>query len=310
MKRFLVLALTLVPLAACNPFGGPADPVAEDAQESSRAETRNVVYRGTLLPLGASIYMEGTHRLTLEDGRFILLEANGLLLDEYLNREVEVFGTTRATVEGGGIIMRVERVAELAASSAASSEAAVSSDALSSSAVASSAPAAPASRAPAPASVAPPSSAPVASSQAPVGEVASSSAESDALSLRAAAMAKANMDAANWTQEYCSTHIQFCIPVHKNWYYVSFGATSSSQWHVELSSEEILALGDGPVTIVLHTGTTPAADGHVTVEGGVATGYRAWTNNRHFVISAPAVLEAAVRHITQELTAAPAGAVQ
>jgi hypothetical protein len=118
-------------------------------------------------------------------------------------------------------------------------------------------------------------------------------------------MAKANMDAANWTQQYCSSHTGFCFPVHKNWWYTSFGATSSSQWHVELSSEEIVALGDGPISVVLVSGAAPAADGQVTVENGKATGVRAWTNNRHFVISAPAVLETAVRYITQELKAAP-----
>lgn len=124
--------------------------------------------------------------------------------------------------------------------------------------------------------------------------------------MRAAAMAKANMAVANWTQQYCSTHVEFCTPVHKNWYYVSFGATSSSLWHVEMSNEEIVALGDGPISVVLQSGTAPAADGQVTVDGGTVTGIRAWTNNRHFVISAPAALEPAVRYITQELRSAPA----
>ena len=308
MKRFIVLSLTLIPLAGCNFWQQTTPPVDDDGQESSRPETKNVIYRGTLAALGASIYMEGTHRLELEDGRFVLLEANGLLLDEYLDMQVEVFGTTRPTVEGGAIIMRVERIAELSASSEAASTT-ISSDA----AAASSVPPSPASsvrpmavssRPAAPASSSPVVVPPPASSAAPVA----SSAPADAVTVRANSMAKANMAVANWTQQYCSTHIQFCIPVHKNWYYVSFGATSSSLWHVELSSEEILALGDGPISIVLHTGVAPAADGHVTVDGGTATGYRAWTNNRHFVISAPAVLETAVRHITQELKAAPSAA--
>lgn len=316
MKRSIAFSLALLPLAGCSLFTTSEPPFQESEQTSSVAETKNVIYRGLLLPLGASIYMEGTHRLELEDGRFVLLESNGLLLDEYLNMDVEVFGATRPTVEGGGIIMRVERVAQFIISSAPAAEASSSSEQASSVAAdlppaASSAPAVVASRPPV---VTPPASskAPVvapASSAAPVAVASSSSsAANDAVSLRAATMAKANMAPTNWTQQYCSTHIEFCFPVHKNWYYTSFGATSSSQWHVELSSEELQALGDGPLSVVLHSGALPGPDGQVTTEGGVVTGIRAWTNNRHFVISAPASLDAAVRYITQELRAAPAAA--
>lgn len=372
MKRSIALSLALLPLAGCSLFTTSTPPVEEE-QTSSVAETKNVIYRGTLLPLGASIYMEGTHRLELEDGRFVLLEADGLILDDYLAMDVEVFGATRPTVEGGGIIMRVERVAEFVESSEASSATVTLQGTITASSFgtcefrneelttgpvlrgnfdcnsyhekmaevtgsfnsieggtnnvfdvisirmiaenSSSAQVAPIVPSSAPvavsrASVAPvvPSSAPPAvSSAAPVPvSSSSSSVADDAVSLRAAAMAKANMDSANWTQRYCSTHTGFCFPVHKNWWYTSFGATSSSQWHVELSSEEIVALGDGPLSVVLVAGAAPAADGQVTVENGRATGIRAWTNNRHFVISAPAVLETAVRYVTQELTAAPA----
>ncbi len=309
MKRSIALSLALLPLAGCSLFTTPTPPVEEE-QTSSVAETKNVIYRGTLLPLGASIYMEGTHRLELEDGRFVLLEANGLILDEYLAMDVEVFGATRPTTEGGGIIMRVERIAEFVESSVAVSSEAMTSSSSStmSSAPISVAPAIPSSApvAVSRASVAPvvPSSAPVVSS-VPPAPVSSSSAATDAVSIRAATMAKANMDAANWTQQYCSSHTGFCFPVHKNWWYTSFGATSSSQWHVELSSEELVALGDGPISVVLVSGAAPVADGQVTVENGIATGIRAWTNNRHFVISAPSALETAVRYITQELKVAP-----
>jgi hypothetical protein len=311
MKRSITLALALLPLAGCSLFATPTPP-AEEEQASSIAETKNVIYRGTLLPLGTSIYMEGTHRLELEDGRFVLLEANGLILDDYLAMDVEVFGATRPTVEGGGIIMRVERIAEFVESSVAtSSEALSSSSSVISSAMSSAAPAIPSSAptVPSRASAAPaiPSSAPsVVSSAAPAPASSASSVANDAVSLRAMSMAKTKMDPANWTQNYCSTHINFCIPVHKNWYYVSFGATSSSLWHVELSSEELVALGDGPVSVVLVAGAAPAADGQVTTEDGKTTGIRAWTNNRHFVISAPAILETAVRYVTQELKTAPA----
>lgn len=312
MKRIVALSLLFVPLAGCSWLGSDTTPDEPEVIETERPETKNVIYRGRLLPLGSSIYMEGTHRLELEDGRFVLLESDGLVLDEYLNEDVEVFGSTRATIEGSAIIMRVERVANLVASSEASSEPAVASSSEASSSV----PAAASSVAPVASSRAPvmvlssSSRAPV-SSAAPVvssAPAASSVASSDAaFQARVTAMAKVNMAATNWTQQYCApTHLAFCFPIHKNWYFNSFGATSNSQWHVELSSEELETLGDGPIGIVLVSGTAPAPDGHVTVDGGTVTGIRAWTNNRHFVISAPAQLEAAVRYITQELKAAPA----
>lgn len=311
MKRIVALSLLFVPLAGCSWLGSDTTPDEPEVIETVRPETKNVIYRGRLLPLGSSIYMEGTHRLQLEDGRFVLLESDGLVLDEYLNEDVEVFGSTRATIEGSAIIMRVERVANLVASSeaaepvvASSSEAAASS----SSAPAAALPAS-SSRPPVASSVAP---APV-SSAAPTPVVSSAPAASSVASVDAAfqarvtAMAKVNMDSANWTQQYCApSHLAFCFPIHKNWYFNSFGATSNSQWHVELSSEELETLGDGPIAIVLVSGNAPAPDGQVTVDGGIATGIRAWTNNRHFVISAPSQLEAAVRYITQELKAAPA----
>ena len=301
MKRFII-SLALIPLAGCS-FWATTPPVEEEEQTSSVSETKNVVYRGTLEILGASIYMEGTHRLELEDGRFVLLEAVGLVLDDYVGEEVEVFGTTRATVEGGGIIMRVERVAVIEESSSSSAES--SSEASSIAAVPVSSAAATSSPAP----VAPPTpkssvAPPPASSAAPAP--VSSAATNDPLAAKTATMAKVNMSAANWTGQYCSTHVEFCIPVHKNWYYASFGATSSSLWHVEVSSETLETLGDGPISVVLLSGAASVPDGTVTVSGEQAVGVRAWTNGRHFEIRAPKALEAAVRYITQELKAAPA----
>lgn len=315
MKRLLIVSLALLPLAGCN-FWSTTTPPVEEEQTSSRPETKNVIYRGRLEVLGTSIYMEGTHRLVLEDGRFVLLEGDGLVLNEYLGKEVEVFGTTRATVEGGAIIMRVERVANFVESSEAvssdTSSSAVSS-VVSSETVSSTAPIvsskAAVSRAPvrsSAASIAVPPPPPVSSAAATVSSA--SSTTSDPLAARTAMMAKANMAASNWTQQYCSTHISFCIPVHKNWYYVSFGATSSSLWHVELSAEEIETLGDGPLTIVLLTGAASVPDGQVTIDGEIAVGVRTWTNGRHFEIRAPKALEQAVRYITQELKAAPSAA--
>lgn len=315
MKKLSVLSLVLLTLAACS-WGAATTPAAdEDATVvTERPETKNVIYRGRLFPLGASIYMEGTHRLELEDGRFVLLESNGLLLDEYVNKDVEVFGSTRATIEGSAIIMHVERVAELSASS----EPAVESSSSSVQAV-SSAPAAIAATSSAPPVRPAVSSAkPVAASSAPaavqssapaaIPSAATSSVSSIdvALQARVNTMAKAKMDAANWTQQYCApSHLAFCFPIHKNWWYNSFGATSSSLWHVEMSSEELAQLGDGPIAVVLVSGNASVPDGTVSTSDGTSIGIRAWTNNRHIEIRGPAALAQAVAYITAELKPAP-----
>lgn len=117
-------------------------------------------------------------------------------------------------------------------------------------------------------------------------------------------MAKAKTDAANFTQVFCSRHAGFCVPIHKSWYYNSFGATSSYLWHVEVSSEEVAELGDGPLVINLATGSLDAsiADGSVVTQGDFVIGYRQWTNGRHFEVSAPAALRSAVAYITENIS--------
>lgn len=317
MKKHIVASLVLLPLAACS-WG--ATPTPNDDENTTvvteRPETKNVIYRGRLMPLGSSIYMEGTHRLELEDGRFVLLESNGVLLDEYLGKDVEVTGATRATIEGSAIIMRVEGVAELSASSApaesssSSSMAPVASSSSEAPIAASSAPpvvissAKPVVISSAPAVVV--SSAPAAASSAPA---ASSAGMDAAMQAKVTAMAKAKMDAANWSQQYCApSHLAFCFPVHKNWWYTSFGATSSSLWHVEMSSEELVSLGDGPIAVVLVSGNASVPDGTVSTSDGKTLGIRAWTNGRHIEIRGPAALAQAVAYITAELKPAPAPA--
>jgi hypothetical protein len=98
--------------------------------------------------------------------------------------------------------------------------------------------------------------------------------------------------------------VGFCIPVHRNWYYYSFGATSSYLWHVEVSAQEINNLGDGPLLINLVSGELPSSafDGSVATQGDSVIGYRAWTNGRHFQIIAPAALQSAVQYMTNNLS--------
>ena len=276
---------------------------SEDIQE-----TRNVSYRGTLEPLDAGIYQQGTHMLSLGDGRMILLESSMVDFEPFIGTSVEVFGALRPTVEAGGIIMRVEQITGLSAGSgisvssqssspsehvidAGSSQEIVKSSAppvaATSATARSSAPVL--SRSPAPASV-------PASSTAPVAD-----AGRDA---RIRTMAKEDISAARWTQLYCSSHIGFCIPIHKNWWYISFGNTSDTLWHVEVNSAEFETLGSGVISIDLIGGDIGSAghsDNEIRVSGGTVTGYRSWSQGRHFAITADASLEAAVRYMTAAL---------
>jgi hypothetical protein len=124
--------------------------------------------------------------------------------------------------------------------------------------------------------------------------------------MRANAMAKDNMSDAFWTQEYCTTHLSFCFPVQKNWWFKSFGTTTYDLWHVEISSEEINDLGDGPLLVNLMAGdvsTQGATDGEIKTQGNFVVGYKAWTDNRHFEVSAPKVLETAVQYILNHIKA-------
>ncbi len=291
LSLFLLIGVVAMSAAACTPPTAPGDDGAQTSSEQMR-ETPNVLYRGVLQDAGVTIYMEGTHRLTLDDGRFILLESDAVMLDEYVGRRVEVLGAIRPTVEPGGQIMRVQLVrlqsaSSVPASSVASSEPAE--DAASSAA-------AQASSVPAPAS----SVAQQPRSPAPVASSAPDGGQSDALTEKARTMAQADLSAANWTREYCSTHWAFCMPVHRNWYFTSFGATAASLWHVEIGPQAIENIGEGPLVVNLVNGSA-TADGEVRVQGDTAVGQRAWEGGRHFEVRAPAVLEDAVRTLVEGL---------
>lgn len=258
------------------------------------------MYQGVLQPLGMSIYMEGTHRLDLEDGRFLLLESI-IDLQPYEGKHVEVLGAVRPTVEAGGQIMRIERVTELGESSASSESSGSGSSLSSESSAESSASLSTVSSAipvsSSRSSVSSSSALPSSSSLAVISSVSSTNYQaSDELSAKAEAMSKADMAISKWTQQYCSTPAGFCFPVHKNWYYNSFGATTSALWRVEVGPTAVNNLGEGPLIVLLLPGAA-TADGNVTVSGDAATGQRAWTDNRHFEVRAPASLQAAIKII-------------
>lgn len=259
-----------------------------EPEQVVQQETGNVSYRGVVEPLGISLYMQGTHRLALPDGRFVLLEGPAVDLREYLGEEVEVFGAVRPTVEAGGVIMRVERVGRMKQASMVSSM--VSS------------------------SLPPPSSPSsvsffrVSSPSSSLTTTPSSSSSSVTGAPERDAwtgpMAEEKFTAEQWMREYCSTHVGFCVPVHRNWWFKSFGATASSLWHVEVSGEPIQNLGDGVLLVNLIQGditTTGATDREVRMHGNFAVGYRNFSENRHFEISAPMELKEAVQYMTEHL---------
>ena len=297
-------SLCFVSMAACTPQGQTPANDTSSSSLSSVEETQNVSFSGIVSKLGASIYTEGTHKLTLDDGRFVLLESDTIDLDNYIGQHVEVAGDARPTVEAGGTIMTVRSVfgyEDLSSSSLSSGSGTLSSSGSLSSAVSLSSSAVSSVRSSTPMIAS--SSAP---SSAPASSVASSSAPAaNDLSAKTAEMAKADMSPANWTQKFCSAQIAFCTPVHKNWWFKSFGTTSSYLGHVEIGTEEMNSLGEGPISINLVAGaisTVNMSDGQIVTQGNTVTGYRAWSGDRHLEITAPAVLIDAVRYITQNLT--------
>ena len=288
-----LLCLSALLIAACEPAttdGGDASSStsqarsAEEASSSLPRETANVSYTGTVHPSGISIYMEGTHRLVLDDGRFILLSSENVNLNDYIEAEVEVHGAIRPTVEGNGMIMRVESVTRVAGSSSNVDASSTDSSVAVSSAK----------------SVASSVSSTLTSSSS-AASIVSSTMGSD-FEARVTAMAKDDMSVSKWTQRYCSTHIGFCFDVHKNWWYKSFGTTTNALWNVEVSSAELEMPGDGPIKVQLMSGElSGATDGQVKIANGMAVGYRAWTEGRHFEVSAPSALQQAVEMITSRI---------
>ncbi|MDD5041493.1 MAG: hypothetical protein PHX87_06395 [Candidatus Peribacteraceae bacterium] len=310
--RLLPVLVTGLLLASC---GGAAPTTPTDdllssssSSESAIVETHNVSFTGTVRPAGISIYMEGTHRLELGDGRFILLASDTVDLNGYVGEQAEVTGSIRPTVEEGGAIMRVEQIRLLERSSASSTDADPSADPSAASAAVSSSVAL--SSASSPASVA--SSTPSSKSASVASASRSSSAASVAsvavdVSAQVTSMAKQNLATANWTQAYCAPPtIGFCVPVHRNWYFKSFGTASEALWHVEVGSLSIENISDGPITVNLFGGalsTKGIADNEVRDDGSTVRGYREWTKDRHIEISAPSALMEAVTYMTQHLSA-------
>jgi hypothetical protein len=314
-RSFLVVGAALIAasLPACVPqTEQPADTGAIESSSSSAA-LRYATVEGVVQKSGVGIYMQGSHRLQMDDGTFLLLESSTLRLDEYLDERVIVSGSIQPTVEDGGMIMDVDMIEEASAmlepevlteESSSSSEMS-SSAAMTSSAARSSSSVVISMSSPTPvqvSSVAASSSAkPVvvaSSSSSIVQAVTSSPAASQPESDRSATittMAKASVDATTFTTKYCSGHIGFCLPMHRNWYFQSFGANVSPYlWHVEVSNQEVSDAGQGIIMINLVSGALAGSEGVAVAQGDFVVASKQWTANRHFEISGPPQLKAAI----------------
>lgn len=318
MKRFspahgiLAFGSSLVGLTVLVSCSRPAISVPSEtvtaSSSSSSVPGRIATAEGVISKAGIGIYMQGTHRLVTASGQEMLLESSILSLDEYLDARVAVTGEIRPTVEQGGMIMNVESIVrsddsaapeileESTSSAAESSSISSQEDEVSTSS----------SSHPAAASSSRRSSAQLVSSAAmAASSIASSAVSSTAPSTDASviAMAKAKADSTTFTQQYCTNHIGFCIPYHKNWYFQSFGANVSPYlWHVEVADHAVENVGEGVIMINLVSGSLDGAEGVAVDQGDYVVASRQWTGNRHFEISGPKQLKASVEFMANGLS--------
>lgn len=321
MKNTLsLLAISSLALSACGLVEveydePPKDSAAEIIEDVPVRETKNVTYTGVVAPAGISVYNQGTHRLILPGGKFVLLETDDIDLNGYVDEDVQIFGALRPTVEAGGMIMRVERIElmqkeneteegedepteeELPVNPEDSDDVPMEKPEEEPGEEQSADPDQEPQDLPEPTEE--PAEEEVSENEEIEEEVAEPSAEYLEL---IEVMSRQDYAAANWTQQYCTSHISFCAPVHRNWWFKSFGATSSTLWHVELSPEPIESLGQGPLVIELIAGSNTDADGTIDVSNGKAVGYKEWTFGRHFRISGDESLKDAILYITQNIT--------
>lgn len=314
MKNLSVLALSTLLFTACSVVEieqVESEPTNEPAPVR---ETNNVTYTGVVQPAGISVYQQGSHRLVLDGGKFILLESDSLDLNGYVAEEVQIYGALRPTVEAGGMIMRVDRIellveeedpeeeeeednAEEEEHDESDEEELEDNDEDNEEEV------------------------------GQVGDVGEGNEEendeeelednneeeveeeeeenqevSAEMQALIALMARQDYDASKWTQNYCTSHVGFCVPVHKNFWYKSFGATGNTLWYVELSGEPIEKLRDGPITLELLAGSKAEFDGDIQEVNGTVVAYKEWTFGRHFKLSADASLRTAVEYMLLHIT--------
>ena len=93
-------------------------------------------------------------------------------------------------------------------------------------------------------------------------------------------MAKQDFATSNWTQAYCAPPtIGFCVPIHRNWYFKSFGSATEALWHLEIGSQEVENTHDGSIAVNLMGGSLASegvGEGDVRDDGTTVRGYREW----------------------------------
>ncbi len=352
MRRFLLpTALSLVMTLSACAFRSSPTPIPEasssSSSESTQLITHNVSYTGTINDFGDTPYQQGTHKLLLENGDFLLLEStdSNLNLSTYLGRRVEVHGSLQPSVETSGMILKAEEVIVLDEYASSTSESATSkamcggiagilcengqscvddpSDScdphtggadcsgicvstLQESSSSSSMPSSVMTVSSSQSSANPVAVSSSSSTSSAVSSQSSLPDNSAALEQQIVLLAKQTYDQDSlWTQKYCTSHIAFCIPVHKNWYFKSFGATTSNRWHVEFGMVDIEGLGDGAIIVNIVSGSSAsmqAQDGQVKSQGTDVIGFKDWTDNTHFEIIADARLKPAVSYMLSHIT--------
>ncbi len=151
-----------------------------------------------------------------------------------------------------------------------------------------------------------PASSAAAPSSAPSVSSASSVMNAD-LEPQVLLMVKQSYDQPSlWTQKYCTSHMAFCVPVHKNWYFKSFGATTSNLWHVEFGMVDISSLGEGAIVLNLVSGSSAsmdARDGQIKSQGSDLIGFKDWTDGNHFELIGDARLRPALEYMLKSISA-------
>lgn len=142
-----------------------------------------------------------------------------------------------------------------------------------------------------------------ASSSLSTSSVADSSSSGKS-NLELQAMSKQNYSSNSlWTQKYCTSHIAFCISVHKNWYFKSFGATTNALWHVEFGMSDIYDLNQGVIILNLMSGPSSAsggATGQVKTIGSDVVGYLDWKGD-HFEVTGDSSLKDAIAYMISSI---------
>lgn len=298
----VVPALLLVQGCSFWPFGGSAETQIEASSSSSSEESLS---RYTDVSLEGTIYLQpgsqSAYELRTPGGSSFALVQGSANFADYNEKDVQVSGSLQESMDGSVRLLTVREITEIVSdsSSSESSSEAVSSAESSVSSVASSRASSASSQV---VSSAKSSASSVAVSSAAVSSTGegSTAVHSEEWIARMKKMARPR-GAETWTQQYCSSHVGVCFPVRSDYWYRSFGASTGSAWHVELNSEEIVNLGDGPLIVDLVSGRLEGelSDGLIREADGNVYGYRSWTGSRYFRVSAPVELRASVEIITK-----------